>query len=398
MLRIRPRLAHASSVCLPIVLVFALASPADAQLWKKVKEKAKEAANDAIRDKPKSAEAPTPAGKAEAAPAPSGAASTTPATGPAGEPGEGAWTRYDFVPGEIPLFAEDFSTDEVGDFPRRLTLKAGNMEVAELRGARYLRLSSPGELQIPLPRALPERFTLEFDYLGSPSEHQFVYFGRQPNAPFVLVRSGDGNPEGGIEVPGTSRFVSKGADRSGAFVPVRVMADGKHVKVYLGGTRVANVPSVELGRDRVIRIQVNAGANKPGFIGNIRVAAGGRRLYDALAESGRVATQGILFDTGSDRIRPESTPTLREIGEMLGSHPDLKLVIEGHTDNVGSAASNLALSGKRAAAVRAYLLEKHDVDAGRLTAKGLGASKPAAPNASAEGRQQNRRVELVRVP
>ena len=127
------------------------------------------------------------------------------------------------------------------------------------------------------------------------------------------------------------------------------------------------------------------------------MAAGGKKLYDALAEKGRVATQGIYFDTGSDRIRPESTPTLKEIGTMLKDHPDLKLTIEGHTENVGSAQSNQALSEKRAAAVRQYLMDSYQVDGTRLTAKGLGASKPAGGNDTAAGRQQNRRVELVKM-
>ena len=81
---------------------------------------------------------------------------------------------------------------------------------------------------------------------------------------------------------------------------------------------------------------------------------------------------------------------------MLAEHADLKLTIEGHTDNVGNAAANRALSEQRAAAVKAYLVEKHGIDAGRLQTAGFGDAKPAAPNATPEGRQQNRRVELVK--
>jgi len=110
-----------------------------------------------------------------------------------------------------------------------------------------------------------------------------------------------------------------------------------------------------------------------------------------------VATQGIYFDTGSDRIRPESTPTLKEIGQMLTEHPDLKLTIEGHTDNVGDAAANHDLSHRRAKAVAQYLVTKHGVDASRLQSTGFGDKKPAAANTTPEGRQQNRRVELVKM-
>src|SRR5581483_11521670 len=116
----------------------------------------------------------------------------------------------------------------------------------------------------------------------------------------------------------------------------------------------------------------------------------------ALAASGRVATHGILFATGSDAIRPESKPTLDQIGDMLKEHPTLRLAIEGHTDNVGNVPSNQALSEKRAAAVKQYLVSHYGVDGSRLTPKGLGSSQPAAPNTTPEGRQTNRRVELVK--
>ena len=79
-------------------------------------------------------------------------------------------------------------------------------------------------------------------------------------------------------------------------------------------------------------------------------------LYDALTAKGRWATQGILFATGKADLQPESRPVLKEIAATLKQHGDLKILIEGHTDNVGSAASNLALSDARAAAVKAALV------------------------------------------
>ena len=176
----------------------------------------------------------------------------------------------------------------------------------------------------------------------------------------------------------------------------RVLADGKYIKAYLDDTRVINVPNADVGRSNQILFFTDGNAKQPALFGNFRIAAGGKKLYDAIAATGRVATQGIYFDTGSDRIRPESSPTLKEIGAMLKEHPDLKLAIEGHTDNVGAAAANQALSEKRAAAVRQALVDGYQVDGARLEAKGLGQTKPAAPNDTPEGRQSNRRVELVK--
>jgi outer membrane protein OmpA-like peptidoglycan-associated protein len=182
----------------------------------------------------------------------------------------------------------------------------------------------------------------------------------------------------------------------GALRRARVLVDGAYVKAYLDDTRLLNVPNANLGRANQILFYTDGNAKEPTLFGNFRIAAGGKKLYDALASAGRVATQGIYFDTGSDRIRPESSPTLKEIGAMLQEHADLKLAIEGHTDNVGAAASNQALSEKRAAAVRQALIDTYHVDGARLTAKGLGQTKPAASNDTPEGRQSNRRVELVR--
>ena len=132
------------------------------------------------------------------------------------------------------------------------------------------------------------------------------------------------------------------------------------------------------------------------MVGNFRVAGGGRNLYDALSANGRVATQGIYFDTGSDRIRPESTPTLKEIGTMLAQHAEMKMTIEGHTDSTGTASMNQRLSEMRATAVRRALIELYRIESGRLTAVGRGASQPAASNLAPEGRETNRRVELVK--
>ena len=100
------------------------------------------------------------------------------------------------------------------------------------------------------------------------------------------------------------------------------------------------------------------------MVGNIRVGAGGKTMYDAIESAGRVATQGIYFDTGSDRIRPESSGTLKQIAAMLNEHAELNITIEGHTDNVGNAAANQALSEARARAVKEALVSAYGSSGG----------------------------------
>ena len=81
-------------------------------------------------------------------------------------------------------------------------------------------------------------------------------------------------------------------------------------------------------------------------------------MCDALMESGEFTTRGILFAFNSDALLPESTPVLGEIFSTLEGHPELTIVIEGHTDSVGEDAYNLELSDGRAASVVAYLVER----------------------------------------
>lgn len=311
-----------------------------------------------------------------------------------------AFVNFDFVPGDRLLFADDFARDDVGNFPRRLEFERGNMEVAEWQGGRWLRGTSwPSAFRVPLPETLPERFTVEMEVVpGLENQYVKVSFSERAGE-FVTARYFQRKVSAGVGRVNSAVAVgfTQGEVRPGTPFLLRIMVDGSYVKVYADGTRVANVPNAQLGRARQIWVELPGGDNDPAYVRNVRVAAGGKKLYDALNESGRVATQGIYFDTGSDRIRPESAPTLKEIGAMLREHGSLRLAIEGHTDNVGDANANRQLSERRAAAVKAHLEKEYQVAPDRLEARGLGATKPAAPNDTPEGRQQNRRVELVRL-
>lgn len=118
-------------------------------------------------------------------------------------------------------------------------------------------------------------------------------------------------------------------------------------------------------------------------------------LSDAITKTGHVAVYGIHFDTGKATLQADSDAVLQQIVQLMTNDPALKLRVEGHTDNQGAAAANQTLSEKRAQAVVGWLTA-HGVAASRLTAKGLGASKPVGDNATEDGRAKNRRVELVK--
>jgi outer membrane protein OmpA-like peptidoglycan-associated protein len=117
-------------------------------------------------------------------------------------------------------------------------------------------------------------------------------------------------------------------------------------------------------------------------------------MLEALNKDGYMALY-IQFDTGKYSIKPESQPIIDQIVALLKNNAGLKLSIEGHTDNVGSAQSNKVLSEQRAKAVMDAVVSQ-GVEASRLSAVGWGQEKPVADNRTEEGRAKNRRVEIVK--
>ncbi len=117
-------------------------------------------------------------------------------------------------------------------------------------------------------------------------------------------------------------------------------------------------------------------------------------MLDSLNRKGYIALY-INFDTGKSTIKPESKPIIAQIVEMMKTNPDLKLSVEGHTDNVGKPKSNKTLAEERAKSVVTAIVSD-GIDIKRLSSVGHGQDKPIADNKTDEGRAKNRRVELVK--
>ncbi|MEO8167579.1 MAG: OmpA family protein [bacterium] len=117
-------------------------------------------------------------------------------------------------------------------------------------------------------------------------------------------------------------------------------------------------------------------------------------MRDQLDKTGFV-TLHINFETGKADIKPESQKVVDQVAELLKSDDSLNVSIEGHTDNVGSAASNKTLSENRAKSVMNAIIAS-GIEKSRLSAKGWGQEKPVGDNKTEEGRAMNRRVEIVK--
>jgi photosystem I P700 chlorophyll a apoprotein A2 len=109
----------------------------------------------------------------------------------------------------------------------------------------------------------------------------------------------------------------------------------------------------------------------------------------------------VLFDFDKFSLKPEATESLKKVGQAVQGYPNAPLLIEGHTDGVGTHAHNMKLSDDRAASVKNWLVQNAGVQGSRITTRGWGETKPIAPNKNPNGsdnpagRQKNRRVELT---
>jgi OmpA-OmpF porin, OOP family len=419
---------HVKACVLAIAAGMALggsSSPAEAQVLQRLRQRAQQAVENAVNcavgdaaciQKAQSEGKPVVVTDSKGKPLPEGeqakALSGQPETPAQARPGEGAWANYDFVPGERVLFREEFTSERVGNFPRRLEFLNGNAEVVTWNDGRWLRVTEWAAFAVPLPETLPERFTIEFQ-MTVPWWGMILYGGPDGDVGEGQTSAGDktntfvqinccdvgvvnARNQGSSSTDPRPHFKTGDEGIDGLLVNVRIQADGRYMKLYLNEVRLANFPNASFKRSDKLYLELRASNENPVMFSNISVNAGGKSMYDALMADGRFVTQGILFDVGSDRIKPESTPTLTEIVDMLKSHPELRLRVEGHTDNTGQQAQNQTLSEKRAAAVKAHLVSS-GIDAARLESQGFGPGKPAASNDTPEGRQSNRRVELVRL-
>ncbi len=193
-----------------------------------------------------------------------------------------------------------------------------------------------------------------------------------------LDTDGDGVPDYLDNCPSTPRGVK--VDANGCPLDT----DGDGVYDYLD-----KCPGTKKG------VKVDANGCPPPPMAEARVAPkAASAIEKQIVEKGRV-TLNVQFDTNKAVVKPAYEKDIQELADAMAGHPELKIMIEGHTDNVGALKYNMNLSQKRAEAVKNVLVKKYKIDPARLTAKGFGPTKPIADNKTKAGKQQNRRVEAA---
>ncbi len=351
------------------------------------------------------------AGTAGQPAAASGAAATPAATTPAtAKPVPAAedmtlYTKYDFVPGDRVIFFDDLSGEEEGEFPSRWNLDRGVFEIARMGGKYWILCTDQGYIRPKVPEApFPEKYTVELEYYSNgPNVYggEFVIFLLDAKGQACASFGVSGNGQTWLDINNQRMSDKTTSERPGKGPHwLRLMATSRSIKCYHDQERMANVPKTEGVSPVGFQIKMSPYGHdpqNPDIIRTFRFAEGGKSMREQLDETGKVVTHGILFDPGSYTIKAESYCTLKLIGRLFEDDPQLRLSIEGHTDSDGAEDSNMDLSLNRANAVRDYLIANYGVGADQLEAKGWGETKPIDTNNSAEGKANNRRVELVKL-
>lgn len=314
------------------------------------------------------------------------------------------YTKYDFVPGDKVIFYDDLSNEEEGEFPYRWNLDNGVFEIARMGGEYWILCTDEGIILPKTPTgSLPDMYTVEMEFYSAGPKFTVPYY-------YIYWADASGKNIGDFEFNGgtsTSLSINGKTIASKSLTErlskgthtMRIMATDRSIKCYLDEIRVANVPKVEGFSPVGFKVRMYPYKDEGNYcmIKSYRFAEGGKSMRDQLEESGRIVTHGILFDPDSHVIKGTSFKTLKNIGELLQEDPALRLSIEGHTDTDGTDTHNAELSQNRATSVVNYLIQNYNIAADRLEAKGWGESKPIDTNDTAEGKANNRRVELVKL-
>jgi outer membrane protein OmpA-like peptidoglycan-associated protein len=343
------------------------------------------------------------------------------------------YSKFDFIAGDKILSVEDFSQDALGDFPDKWnTNSTGEVQTIQGKEGKWLSIAKNGIFYPEFINSLPDNFTLQFDLLCSDN---FSFYSGNLQVSFIGLRNpakefahaGLDEPKNSADVwfhpqiaygtgghTGFSVFsegtkIVSNENNSGEFaakdptrrlVKVSIWRQRQRLRVYLNEEKAWDMPrAFETGKNYNTVLFSVDGDLKPGdryLFSNIRLAVGAPDTRNKLITEGKFSTTGILFDVNSAQIKPESYGAMKEIADVLKENGAVGVKIVGHTDSDGDAGQNLTLSKKRSEAVRSALIQEFGIDGSRLQTDGKGSTEPLAPNTTAAGKAQNRRVEFIK--
>lgn len=332
------------------------------------------------------------------------------------------YSKFDYVPGDKQLFFDDFSNDFIGDFPSKWNTNGGG-EVVTLGGSseKWLELISGYAIYfIPDVPQLPEEYTIEFDLKAVGIDNK-----TSSNAILRIDLSNDDKFKDGSDFVHARLSVCQYApigitmsnhinnkreiystvkadlrDEFQGSPHISIAVNKQRFRLWVNEEKHIDIPRIVPTGAILNTLKFHMNGFKDGkerlFISNLKVAEGGVDLRRKLISEGKISTNGILFDSGSANIQPQSMGIIRQISQVLLQETGMRLKIVGHTDADGSDENNLKLSQNRAQAVKEALVSVYGIASDRLISEGKGELEPVGDNSTPDGKAQNRRVEFIR--
>jgi OmpA-OmpF porin, OOP family len=330
-----------------------------------------------------------------------------------------SYSKYDFIPGEKVIFFDDFSSENIGDFPVQWnTTGSGEIVTTSLYPGRWLKITnSRGITTLADTLVLPDNYTIEFDvvpqkdasnngnsvycfYIISTSKPKDLNYGlARPGKNgikfefaynnYYLAYYYDGTPP--LSGSTTNPEYRQLADKK---YRISIWVQKERIRVYENEAKVFDLAKAMSKNVKYNMIRFSGGTP---MVSNFRIATGLPDMRNKLLTEGKLVSYGIYFDVNKDVVKPESNGTLKAIADVLNENPDLRVKIVGYTDSDGADAANLDLSKRRGAAVKNELVNNFKIAASRLESDGMGENQPVAPNDTPANKAKNRRVEFIKL-
>lgn len=321
-----------------------------------------------------------------------------------------AYSNYDFQPGKNIIFEDDFSSDIDGEPPQKWKITGGQVIINKKEDRNYANILNFYTTLTPNikidPKAkvktyITDTFTIEFDfYLDERYDSN--------NGPYIAFQNSGKELKSGVYTSRSHISINNNGENREIALPSELAENFLNkwhhlaiayqkglMKVYMDQFRIAVISDMTIPTAGLV-LGGDASEGLPMLCSNFRYAQGGNMIsLGKKFTDTKIIAYGIQFDYNKASIKPESMGTINAIKKLLDENPDLKFEVGGHTDSDGEDAYNLDLSQKRANAVRDLLI-KLGVNAGRLSSKGYGETKPLNPNITADDKAKNRRVEFVK--
>ena len=325
---------------------------------------------------------------------------------------------HSFIPREITIFEDDFSQDSVGTFPSKWHITGCNnsnqpnfdnksfWKIEQEKNEHSLSITTTFRYIKPnINELLPDSFTIGFDYIldslknpdkpqfytcaelyfyysesNDPCEQMSLHLNHQGRMLFTKKNKTDYNE---VSYPG--EFDNK------SWHHFALSYNKRHIDCYWDSYHVLSLPDCGF-----TPYGIALGCWAPVKYKRFRITTTKENnTFANLLTENKFTTHAINFDVNKSIIKPESMGFITQLAQFMKANPAIKLEIDGHTDNDGDAAANVQLSQQRADEVKKQLLAA-GVSGGRLTTRGLGATKPLQPNTTPEAKANNRRVEFIK--